>query len=85
MYEIKIYETASENWNWSLSYNNEKMAMGTEGPGGFATRDGAMENLKSVARVFMGCGGLLLMTNFSTGTHDLGAIGGKTTIQLVIE
>lgn len=85
MYKIVVYQTESADWNWSLRYNDDKMAQGCEGPGGFASKSGAIDNLLAVARVFNDLSGTLAKTSTAPGEYDLGNIEDGAELTLVIE
>lgn len=87
MYNITVYENAAEDWNWHLQYNTKNMAGGLQGPSGFASRDGAIDNLIHTARVFLAVAGILIdpAKTWSTGEHHLATLESGVEVKLTIQ
>lgn len=87
MYTITVYQNASEDWNWHLQYNGKNMSGGLQGPSGFASRDGALDNLIHTARIFLAVGAELNNPRHSwtTGEHSLGTLESGVEVKLVIQ
>lgn len=74
MYRFTVYETESGDFNWRLNYNDKNMCGGHEGPGGFASPEIAIENLRDCARVFGAVADALQVNKFPVGEYGLGRI-----------
>lgn len=88
MYRFTVFETKSNDWNWKLVYQGKNMAGGHEGPGGFASMESAIENLKDTARVFVcAYGDLSVMSSVLRpgDVRDLGTTASGIRIELTVE